>query len=133
VVTSEEPVPAGSAWQSATTAGLVFSVIREVPAPLDDPVEPTSDYRPANRAPSRGLDGRLFTWQPGFAYRRHSTPTLDFIIVLAGQIELLLDTESRVLGPGDVVIQRGTMHGWRVAGSEPCTFAGIFVDAKVTG
>jgi hypothetical protein len=41
-----------------------------------------------------------------------------------------LDTDSRILGPGDVVVQRGTRHGWRVAGAEPCTFAAVFIDAK---
>jgi hypothetical protein len=49
---------------------------------------------------------------------------------MSGQLELVLDTESRLLNPGDIVIQRGTAHGWRVSGLEPCTFAGIMLDAQ---
>jgi quercetin dioxygenase-like cupin family protein len=69
----------------------------------------------------------MFTWQPGFSYRMHRTPTVDFIVIVSGQLELLLDDGSVRLKPGDSVVQRGTSHGWRVIGKEPCTFAGVLV------
>ncbi|KAI9877884.1 MAG: hypothetical protein M1830_002513 [Pleopsidium flavum] len=44
----------------------------------------------------------------------HRTQSLDYGVVVAGEVELLLDGgEKRVLGAGDVVVQRATMHAWR--------------------
>lgn len=129
-VASESPVPPNAAWKTDTMEGLDFWVAREVPTPLAAAIEPTEDWKPANRAPAGGVIGRLIMWMPGTSYPRHTTPTLDFIIVVSGQLELVLDTESRILRAGDVVIQRGTAHAWRVVGTEPCTFAAILIDAK---
>ena len=53
----------------------------------------------------------------------HTTDTLDFMVVLDGEIVLGLDDGEHRLGPGDTVIQRGTPHRWRVAGEHPCTYA----------
>jgi quercetin dioxygenase-like cupin family protein len=52
----------------------------------------------------------------------HATDTLDFMIVLDGEIVLGMEEGERRLGPGDAVVQRGTMHRWRVVGDRPCTF-----------
>jgi quercetin dioxygenase-like cupin family protein len=53
----------------------------------------------------------------------HATDTLDFMVVLDGEIVLGLDDGEHRLVAGDTVIQRGTPHRWRVAGEEPCTYA----------
>jgi quercetin dioxygenase-like cupin family protein len=52
----------------------------------------------------------------------HITDTLDFMTVAEGRIILGLDDGEHELGPGDVVIQRGNRHRWRVAGDGPCTY-----------
>jgi quercetin dioxygenase-like cupin family protein len=52
----------------------------------------------------------------------HATDTLDFMVVLDGRIVLGLDDGEHELGPGDVVVQRGNPHRWRVAGDAPCTY-----------
>jgi quercetin dioxygenase-like cupin family protein len=53
----------------------------------------------------------------------HATDTLDFMVVIDGRIMLGLDDGEHELGPGDVVIQRGNRHRWRVVGEDPCTYA----------
>jgi len=53
----------------------------------------------------------------------HVTDTLDFDVVLSGSIALGLDDGDHVLHAGDVVIQRGNRHRWRVVGDAPCTYA----------
>ena len=53
----------------------------------------------------------------------HATDTLDFMVVIDGHIALGLDDGEHVLGPRDVVIQRGNPHRWRVVGDDPCTYA----------
>jgi quercetin dioxygenase-like cupin family protein len=52
----------------------------------------------------------------------HATDTLDFMVVIDGRIALGLDDGDHELGPGDVVIQRGNRHRWRVVSDEPCTY-----------
>lgn len=60
----------------------------------------------------------------------HTTPTVDYIMVLSGRLTLTLgDGSERKLAPGDVVVQRGTEHAWSVDGPEPAVFAAIIVDA----
>jgi len=48
----------------------------------------------------------------------HRTATLDFLVLLEGQLRLILDDGEAILSPGDVVVQRDTRHAWR-AGAEP--------------
>lgn len=44
----------------------------------------------------------------------HRTQTMDYAIVISGAVELSLDSgEKRIVGGGEVVVQRATMHGWR--------------------
>lgn len=128
-VESDQPI-SGGAPSDDRPLSTDFWVARTLPAALNGPLEPTPDWRGGNRAPTGGAIGRLLTWPPGFSYPRHTTPSLDFIIVMSGQLELILDTESKILNAGDVVIQRGTAHAWRVSGSEPCTFVGMMLDAQ---
>jgi quercetin dioxygenase-like cupin family protein len=52
----------------------------------------------------------------------HATDTLDFMVVVDGRIALGLDDGEHELGPGEVVIQRGNRHRWRVVSDEPCTY-----------
>ena len=58
----------------------------------------------------------------------HRTETLDFIIIIEGQVQLILDDEDRLLGPGDVVVQRGTNHGWSCVGDTPALLVAILID-----
>jgi mannose-6-phosphate isomerase-like protein (cupin superfamily) len=51
------------------------------------------------------------------------TRTLDFCLVLEGEITLVLDTEEVALAAGDTVVQRGTNHAWSNRSSRPCTIA----------
>jgi mannose-6-phosphate isomerase-like protein (cupin superfamily) len=53
----------------------------------------------------------------------HATPTSDFLVVVAGRIDLHVGKEAPVtLGPGDVVVQHGTDHRWANPYDEACTF-----------
>jgi mannose-6-phosphate isomerase-like protein (cupin superfamily) len=58
----------------------------------------------------------------------HKTHSLDYGIVLAGRIKLLMDEGELELKPFDVVIQRGTNHGWVNPGPEPALMAFMLID-----
>ena len=59
----------------------------------------------------------------------HKTSTVDYLIVLKGEIWAILDTGEVCLRQGDVMIQRGTNHSWSVRTDEPCLLAAILVGA----
>lgn len=129
-VVSEGRPPAGATWKFSQMEGVDYWVVRRVPVPADDPAESVATWQPNDQPPPGGIIGRMVTWRPGLEIPRHTTRTLDFGIILSGRLELGLDTETRLLGPGDVVVQRGTPHRWRVPGPEPCTMAVILIDAE---
>ncbi len=60
----------------------------------------------------------------------HRTHTLDYAVVLSGSVKLLLDDGECELKPLDVVIQRGTNHGWINDGAEPALMAFVLIDEK---
>jgi mannose-6-phosphate isomerase-like protein (cupin superfamily) len=59
----------------------------------------------------------------------HTTRTIDYGIVLSGEIYLELDEGEVHLTPGDVVVQRGTRHAWRNRSSKPCTIAFVLISS----
>lgn len=63
----------------------------------------------------------------------HKTATVDYIIVLKGQIVAIMEKGERLLKKGDILIQRGTNHSWSVRGKKPCMVAAILVSAKPVG
>lgn len=63
----------------------------------------------------------------------HRTATIDYIIVLQGELTMLLSQEEVVLLPFDTVIQRGTEHAWCNRGSVPALFAAVTIDLSVAG
>jgi hypothetical protein len=60
---------------------------------------------------------------------RHKTSTIDYIVVLRGEIFAILDTGETLLKAGDILVQRGTMHSWSVRGTEPCIVAVVLIGA----
>lgn len=60
----------------------------------------------------------------------HKTETLDYIIIVSGELYLILDECETLLKPGDVVIQRGTNHAWSNRSDKPCIQLAILLDAR---
>ena len=59
----------------------------------------------------------------------HKTATVDYIIVLKGEIHAIMEAGEKLLKAGDVLIQRGTNHSWSVRSKEPCIVAAVLVSA----
>jgi quercetin dioxygenase-like cupin family protein len=70
---------------------------------------------------------------PGSAAVMHRTESLDYAIVIAGEIDMDLDEGSVHLRAGDVVIQRGTNHAWANRGTAPAVIAFVLIDAQPLG
>lgn len=74
---------------------------------------------------------RVVEYQPGVAPRNHRTESIDYAVVLSGEIDMELDDGVSVhLRQGDVLVQRGTIHNWVNRGTQPCVIAFVLVAAK---
>jgi quercetin dioxygenase-like cupin family protein len=79
---------------------------------------------------ANGTIFRIIEFAPGLAARNHRTDSIDYIVVISGEIEMELDDTLVRLKAGDAMVQRGTIHNWVNRGSAPCVLAVILVDAK---
>jgi hypothetical protein len=60
----------------------------------------------------------------------HKTATVDYAIVLSGEIWALMDEGETLMHAGDVLVQRGTNHAWSNRGDQPCLVAFILIGAR---
>ena len=70
---------------------------------------------------------------PGVAGPMHRTETIDYVIVISGEIEMEMDDSKVTLNAGDVMVQRGTNHRWINRGTEVARVAFVLIDAKPLG
>jgi mannose-6-phosphate isomerase-like protein (cupin superfamily) len=63
----------------------------------------------------------------------HITDTVDYLIVLKGEIYAVMDKGEKLLKAGDIMIQRGTNHSWHNRSDAPCILAAILVSAEPVG
>ena len=61
----------------------------------------------------------------------HQTDTLDYIVILAGEIYLIVEEGETLLQAGDIVIQRGTNHAWSNRSDSPCIQLAVLLDAGI--
>ena len=81
--------------------------------------------------PPNGTRFSVLEIQPGNAAYMHRTDSIDYVICLAGEIEMDLDSGSTVkMSAGDVMVQRATNHSWVNRSKAPCRLAVVLVDAK---
>jgi len=131
-VTSEFPVDAaGSSDRSQAQVGVpppasgtVFRIVDFVPiSPQSAPVHHEQILR------SMGIDPAT----QGYARHAnsHRTKTIDYAIVLEGEIDMLLDDSAVHVMAGDVLVQQATNHAWVNSGTKPCRIAFILIDANV--
>ena len=99
------------------------------------PVSNQGDADTAQREVATALPNgtifRIVEFYPGNPARRHRTDTIDYAIVLSGEIDMELDGDEVVhVKAGDVLVQRGTIHNWVNKGTEACRICFILIDAK---
>jgi quercetin dioxygenase-like cupin family protein len=72
-------------------------------------------------------------YPPGQGGKRtvmHRTRTVDYVVVIKGEIVLVLDDSEVTLRAGDVVVQRGTDHAWENRSTQPARMAFFHIDAR---
>jgi quercetin dioxygenase-like cupin family protein len=73
---------------------------------------------------------RLVEYAPGVAPRNHRTESVDYAVVMSGEIDMEMEGTIVHLRAGDVLVQRGTIHNWINRGDKPCLIAFVLVAAK---
>ena len=113
---------------------------RRLPPPKHGTVFRVVEYPPdsqrvaALRAPDSSHDAKSEGYVRDLANQRHpgfhKTDSIDYAIVLSGEIYALMDEGELLLKTGDVLIQRGTSHAWSNRTEEPCCVAFVLIDAN---
>ena len=98
------------------------------------PVDNTGTADAAKEITATTRDGgtvfRVIEFAPGVAPRNHRTNSIDYAVVLSGEIDMDLDGEVVTLRAGDVLVQRGTIHDWINRSDKPCVIAFVLIDAR---
>ena len=83
--------------------------------------------------PENGSRFIIMEFAAGIASEMHRTETIDYIVVLKGEIDMDMDDSTVKLRAGDAMVQRGTNHAWVNRGSVPARLAIVLLDAKPLG
>jgi quercetin dioxygenase-like cupin family protein len=83
--------------------------------------------------PARGTRFAVIDIPPGNRPHMHRTETIDYVIVMEGEIEMDMDASTVKLTAGDVLIQRGTNHAWANRSDKRARVAFVLVDAEPLG
>jgi quercetin dioxygenase-like cupin family protein len=98
------------------------------------PVDNTGNEDQGRRQTGTTLDNgtvfRVLELAPGASPRNHRTDSIDYAVVMAGEIDMELDDTTVHLKAGDVLVQRGTIHNWVNRGTVPCVIAFVLIAAK---
>ena len=98
--------------------------------PVDNDGAEDLGLRKVGTTVENGTIFRILEFAPGLAARNHRTDSIDYIVVLSGEIDMELDDSTVHLKAGDVMVQRGTIHNWVNNGTAPCVLAVILIAAK---
>lgn len=83
--------------------------------------------------PPNGTRFTINDYPPGNTGVMHRTETVDYVLVLSGEIDMVMDDSTITLKAGDVMVQRGTNHAWLNRGKEIARVAFVLIDAKPLG
>ena len=129
VVWKDGPAPNAS----SRVPGLVSTLVWSTDATPADYLhgEDMGERKLGIQPPPNGSRFSVLEIQPGNAAYMHRTDSIDYVVCLAGEIEMDMDSGSTVkMSAGDVMVQRGTNHSWVNRSKAPCRLAVVLVDAK---
>jgi quercetin dioxygenase-like cupin family protein len=78
----------------------------------------------------KGSVFRIVRYDPGVGPRNHRTDSIDYAVVISGEIDMEMDGTLVHLKQGDVLVQRGTVHNWINRGTEACVIAFALIAAE---
>ncbi len=124
-------------WKSGspgTVSTLIWST-DSTPADisLGETIEDLGARMLGTAPPANGTRFAVIDFPPGNSGRMHRTETVDYVIVISGEIDMDMDNSTVRLKAGDVMVQRGTHHAWVNRGTERARLAFVLIDAAPLG
>ena len=99
--------------------------------PIDNTGKADEGLRESGTTLDNGTVFRILELEPGNSPRNHRTDSLDYAVIMSGEIDMELESgEITHLKAGDVVVQRGTVHNWVNRGTGPCRIAFVLIAAR---
>jgi quercetin dioxygenase-like cupin family protein len=98
--------------------------------PVDNNGHEDDGRRQTGTTLANGTVFRVLELAPGSAPRNHRTDSIDYAVIMKGEIDMELDDTTVHLKAGDVLVQRGTIHNWVNRGTEPCLIAFVLIAAE---
>jgi quercetin dioxygenase-like cupin family protein len=98
--------------------------------PINNDGSEDAGKRPVGTTLPNGTILRVVEFSPGVQSRNHRTDSIDYAIIMTGEIDMEMDGTMIHLKAGDVLVQRGTIHNWINNGTEPCVIAFALLAAK---
>ena len=117
---------------SAPDGGTVIAWSTALPVSNEGTAD-TGNVPPSMDLLRGGTGFSIARMEPGSSFPMHASNTIDYMFFLSGRITLILETGEVELGAGDLVVDRGILHGWRVEGAEPVIFVCVNVGAEPVG
>jgi quercetin dioxygenase-like cupin family protein len=80
--------------------------------------------------------GTMFVYAdfpPGGSSPMHATDTIDYVVVISGEVAFVTETGETLLRAGDVLVDRGVVHAWRNDGAQPCRIVTVMAPALPIG
>jgi mannose-6-phosphate isomerase-like protein (cupin superfamily) len=98
--------------------------------PVDNTGEEDAGLRKTGTTLDNGTVFRILELAPGVTPRNHRTDSIDYAVIMSGEVDMELDDAKVHLKAGDMLVQRGTIHNWVNRGTEPCVIAFVLIAAK---
>src|SRR5471030_3058954 len=98
--------------------------------PVDNGGDRDPSYKKIHTTIDNGTVFRVISFGPGVSPRNHRTDSIDYAVVISGEIDMELDIGAVHLKAGDVLVQRGTIHNWVNKGTAPCVIAFTLIASK---
>jgi quercetin dioxygenase-like cupin family protein len=113
---------------------LIWSTDR-TPAqvPIGEEIEDMGARMLGSAPPPSGSRFTVIEFPPGVVSAMHRTETIDYVIVIEGEIDMDMDDSTVKLHQGDVMVQRGTNHAWVNRSDKKARVAFVLIDAEPLG
>ena len=106
---------------------------RHPPRSVGETIEDTGNREIPLPPAANGSRFAIVDFLPGNAAFLHRTETIDYVIVLSGELDMDMDNSTMRVKAGDVMVQRGTNHAWVNRGNVPARIAIVLIDGQSLG
>jgi quercetin dioxygenase-like cupin family protein len=130
-----DDVPANTRRSASGTSSTLIWCTDRTPADISigENIEDMGARKIGTPPPANGTRFAVLEFAPGSVSPLHRTETIDYVVVISGELEMDLDDSTIRLRAGDVLVQRGTNHSWRNPTDTPARAAFVLVDAAPLG